>query len=1079
MCGLFGVKIYDSYTNTQTDFCTPNTVSIIPPSSYDLRDYIDIGVESQSTLGICYAFASLTSLETYLALNYGEYYDFSELHFATSLYAKDNYYSNLNNALEDGGNFNHFVLYTQKDQSLVLEEELSTTEFLADKSYDRLSKLLNKFNNVNNNFYPIAKVNDTKTFPQYVGNKSSYTSTELDSFRKSVKSHIMQYGSVTAGIHTNSTFTYSTCNYRIINDSLVADQSTINSNTNHLISIVGWDDEYDANGAWSNKGAYLCLNSWGTTFGNKGYFYVSYDDYFIESCIQGVVNATLSNTNYKISTISNHQNKTTMFAHVFQNYPTIYTANIFDTSNYVGQNITHIDTFIQGSATKFYIKFFSTKANALAGINSVTHLTSSYKIDDYSMYSKYKLSSPLNISNNFMVVVREVKDTTRTYSLCGNTSDNLNIEPCYYNGSGLGSFDLIDDLWDPSVDGRTLDCTLPLILHTDKQYVQVSPFDSNIHSITNGKYVKNNGIFLNKNLNLTLTNASLTQSDIQNIKITKLYKNSFVNMTDNFEITLSSSNCIVIKMINDLTSSFTTGNYLITIPLGNTTIYRIIEVQDVVTYSITYHLDGGVANNPTLYTNKHTVLTLNNPTKTGFAFIGWYTDSNFTKVFNPNNLPYTNLNLYAKYDFETPSVVSKSKDISLTYYKNLNITINLTATHPLLNEHNSLTYQWYMRKNTTDDFSLVAGATNNNLNLNSVAQSGYYACEISFVIDDPSMVSSTYIKTLNPCEENTIIVNINPFIYDMSKVEWNYTNAISYDTLSHTVEVLNLPSGVTVSYENNTKSAIGNYVARANLIYDDMDGNAFASPIQDLNWQIRKAKITITIDDIVSTEELSNTALIELFSCQIENEYLPENIKTLQDKINYLNISYNLQSTEQPYIKLINATTDSFGIYDITILKGEYRVAVYTLSQNNITTTNENGFVKNCEFSAQSSILNDSVGDLLKQNNLIAVNSYDINYSYLNNEQASINIPIQRDILLNDLCVYMLKDGKLTKLDTSISSNGITFTTSEQNATYIIAREDYSHTSNSHILVVIGVIAVYIALFVYALISGIKHKNEY
>ncbi len=42
--------------------------------------------------------------------------------------------------------------------------------------------------------------------------------------------------------------------------------------TNHLILIVGWDDR-----ACNNNGAWICKNSWGTDFGDYGYFTIQYD----------------------------------------------------------------------------------------------------------------------------------------------------------------------------------------------------------------------------------------------------------------------------------------------------------------------------------------------------------------------------------------------------------------------------------------------------------------------------------------------------------------------------------------------------------------------------------------------------------------------------------------------------------------------------------------------------------------------------------------------------------------------------------------------------------------------------------
>ena len=52
----------------------------------------------------------------------------------------------------------------------------------------------------------------------------------------------------------------------------------------------------------------------------------------------------------------------------------------------------------------------------------------------------------------------------------------------------------------------------------------------------------------------------------------------------------------------------------------------------IINYDITYNLDGGTnhANNPTSYTVESGEITLQNPTKTGYTFEGWYTEAEFT-----------------------------------------------------------------------------------------------------------------------------------------------------------------------------------------------------------------------------------------------------------------------------------------------------------------------------------------------------------------------------------------------------------------------------------------------------------------
>ena len=59
---------------------------------------------------------------------------------------------------------------------------------------------------------------------------------------------------------------------------------------NHAITLVGWDDSYSRTNFgysdWyrpSNDGAWLLRNSWGTGAGKKGYYWVSYEDYALNS----------------------------------------------------------------------------------------------------------------------------------------------------------------------------------------------------------------------------------------------------------------------------------------------------------------------------------------------------------------------------------------------------------------------------------------------------------------------------------------------------------------------------------------------------------------------------------------------------------------------------------------------------------------------------------------------------------------------------------------------------------------------------------------------------------------------------
>jgi uncharacterized repeat protein (TIGR02543 family) len=106
------------------------------------------------------------------------------------------------------------------------------------------------------------------------------------------------------------------------------------------------------------------------------------------------------------------------------------------------------------------------------------------------------------------------------------------------------------------------------------------------------------------------------------------------------------------------------------------------------TYTITYYLNGGTnsSQNPTSYTTESPSLYFNDPTRTGYTFGGWYSDSAFK-----NSVPYIdsgsygNKTLYAKWIANTYTIVFKgngstsgtmTSQKSLAYDKSYKLTKN-------------------------------------------------------------------------------------------------------------------------------------------------------------------------------------------------------------------------------------------------------------------------------------------------------------------------------------------------------------------------------------------------------------------
>lgn len=93
----------------------------------------------------------------------------------------------------------------------------------------------------------------------------------------SIKEHVFLYGGVQSSIFMDSAGMYSDYYNREYNSYCYIGTEKIN----HDIVIIGWDDNYPKEN-FSNvpeaNGAFICMNSWGDTFGEDGCFYISYYD---------------------------------------------------------------------------------------------------------------------------------------------------------------------------------------------------------------------------------------------------------------------------------------------------------------------------------------------------------------------------------------------------------------------------------------------------------------------------------------------------------------------------------------------------------------------------------------------------------------------------------------------------------------------------------------------------------------------------------------------------------------------------------------------------------------------------------
>ena len=273
--------IDDQKKNTDTKINEEDdTIEFKTPKKFNLADKISIKVEDQGDYGLCWDFASTKSLETYLALQKNKKYDFSEMHV--------NYVtSNLllgGREIDDGGNFEIYENYLA-DSGVVLEEKVGYQDY----SEEEYSQFLT--------MKPVVTVTKTVTFPDPKMQEEKAKALEI---RSAIRNHIMNYGSLYAQISTQC--------YDEATNTLYTDPEEFVW-VDHAVSIVGWDDNYSkdnfpANNRPQKNGAYIALNSWGEEFGEKGYFYISYEDALVESGLSGVVSTSMKDA-YEFDTIKN------------------------------------------------------------------------------------------------------------------------------------------------------------------------------------------------------------------------------------------------------------------------------------------------------------------------------------------------------------------------------------------------------------------------------------------------------------------------------------------------------------------------------------------------------------------------------------------------------------------------------------------------------------------------------------------------------------------------------------------------------------------------------------------------------
>lgn len=468
------------------------------PTKYTLTDQVDLPVGNQGSYGLCWDFASNTSLMTYELLR-GDNYNPSEIQ--VDYLASNKMYGSRNP--HDGGTFELFTQYA----SAIGTTPESATHYSDYPDYEYFD-----FSNNNDPHF----VTKTVTFPairKENGTAIDHTDTEVSEFRSSVKQHIMQNGSLYAviNVYIADQLHYGSQKFAYCPSADVCQDSR----GPHAVSIIGWDDNYSKENFTLNghtpihDGAYLILNSWGKSWGSisapDGAFWVSYDEYNIETELSGVLSTSLDDA-ISVDSISS---------------PAI--------RRYLRERYA------------FYLMSFSGREYiSLAALQSITYLdlsSQSLTNADLSALATFPNLAYLNLSNNQLtslatlptldrLVTLELRDNQLAdiSALCARdnfyaldlSNNQIADVSCFANSSKLQSLNLSDN---PQISGYQQ--------LTNLTELQVS--DLNLHDLSS--FAKLTNLYY-----LSVTNSGLTSTkgleQLTNLEDLNLSHNHLTNISD-------------------------------------------------------------------------------------------------------------------------------------------------------------------------------------------------------------------------------------------------------------------------------------------------------------------------------------------------------------------------------------------------------------------------------------------------------------------------------------------------------------------------------------------------------------------
>lgn len=375
-----------SSTNNYSLFVYKSLFNGTLPVRYNLAENGFVtDVKNQQDSGNCWAFAALASLETCVLKASNKTFNFSveNMKNLIEMYSAYGWKMETNEGGYNGMPMGYLASW--------LGPVNATLDPFDDKG--TLSPLLDSEMHIQNIYVLPAR--------------TSYTDNDA------IKEAILKYGGLYASYYHSAGY---------LNSKTNAYYDPYTGNGNHAITVVGWDDNYSKNNFYTapaGDGAFIVKNSWGSSWGDNGYFYISYYDRVLfavnkdNQAFTYILNDTVRYTkNYQYDVAG-------MTDYLITGKKTVWYKNIYNATG--NEAIAAVSTFFN-TTVDYEISIY---------VNDVLQLTQNGRHEGSGYYTiPLKEYVPVAVGDIFKIVVK-LANPQNGYAAVP-ISEQLSTTRCYY-----------------------------------------------------------------------------------------------------------------------------------------------------------------------------------------------------------------------------------------------------------------------------------------------------------------------------------------------------------------------------------------------------------------------------------------------------------------------------------------------------------------------------------------------------------------------------------------------------------------------------------------------------------------------